>query len=168
MATDQVQTYLTSRLSEAIIAYEDALAHCEAQTTPKKKLTLPVSQLLETEVTLKELYSALSHFRYQTEQACLGHNRLALISTMLDLNSYTNGSPETPIDPIKSGLALLLPSQTQLETLAIYSQLSQGKLNLLESIFKGTSPTIANISNWEEATAALREVQMPTPMNKAN
>lgn len=168
IAADQVKTYLTNQLSEATVAYEDALRRCDAQKAAVNKITLPVSQLLETKVTLKELHSALSHFRNQAEQACLGHSRLALISTILDLNSYTSESPETPIDPVKSGLALLLPSQIQLETRAIYSQLSQGKLNLLESIFKGTSPTIANISNWQEAASALREVQTPNPMNKAN
>ncbi|WP_341714813.1 hypothetical protein [Limnobacter sp.] len=168
LATDQVQTYLTSQLSKATIAYEDALERCEAQTPPQKKITLPVSQLSEAKVTLQELHSALSYFRHQTEQACLGNSRLALISAILDLNSYTSESPETLIDPVKSGLALLLPSPIQLETRAIYSQLSQSKANLLDSIFKGTSPTIATISNWQEAASTLRIAQTHSPMNKAN
>jgi len=168
VATDRVKTYLTDQLSEATIAYEQTLQRCEAQTNPQKKITLPVSQLSEAKITLQELHSTLSYFRHQAEQACLGNSRLALISAILDLNSYTSESPETPIDPVKSGLALLLPSPIQLETRAIYSQLSQSKANLLDSIFKDTSPTIANISNWQEAASALRKAQTHSPINKAN
>lgn len=168
IAADRVKTYLTDQLSEATIAYEQKLQRCEAQTTPQKKITLPVSQLSEAKVTLQELHSALSYFRHQAEQACLGNSRLALISAILDLNSYISESPETPIDPVKSGLALVLSSPMQLETRAIYSQLSQNKINLLDSIFKGTSPSIATISNWQEAASTLRMAQTHSPMNKAN
>jgi hypothetical protein len=168
LATDHVKTYLTSQLSEATIAYENTLKRCEAQTTPQKNITLPVSQLSEAKVTLQELHSALSYFRHQAEQACLGNSRLALISAILDLNSYISESPETPIDPVKSGLALVLPSPMQLETRATYSRLPQNKIKLLDSIFKGTSPKIVDISNWQEAASVLREVQTPNPTNQAN
>lgn len=168
LATDQVKTYLTSQLSKATLAYEDALESCEAKLTPPTKITLPVSQLSEAKITLQELHSALSYFRDQAEQTCLGRSKLRLISAILDLNSYTNENPETPIDPIKSGLALVLSSPMQLETRAIYSRLSQKKIDLLDSIFSGTSPTIANISNWQDAVSALREIQIPSPTNQAN
>lgn len=168
MATDRVKTHLTDQLSEATIAYEQTLQRCEAQTHPQKKITLPVSQLSEAKVTLQELHSALFYFRHQAEQACLGNSRLELISAILDLNSYISKSPETPIDPVKSGLTLVLSSPIQLETRAIYAQLPQNKVDLFDSIFKGTSPTIANISNWQEAASVLREVQTSNPMNQAN
>lgn len=168
MATDLVKTYLTNQLSEATVAYEDALGRCDAQKAAVNEITLPVAQLLDAKITLRELHSALSHFRHQAEQACLGNSRLALISAILDLTSYTSESTETLIDPIKSGLALVLSSPIQLETRAIYAQLPHNKIKLLDSIFKDSSPTIANISNWQEAVSALREVQTPNPMNKAN
>jgi hypothetical protein len=168
LAADHVKTYLTHQLSEATVAYEDALERCEAQTSSLKKITLPISQLAEAKVTLHELHSALSYFRHQAEQTCLGNSRLGLVSAILDLNSYISESPETPIDPVKSGLALILPSPMQLETRATYSRLPQNKIKLLDSIFKGTSPKIVDISNWQEAASVLREVQTPNPRNQAN
>lgn len=167
LATDQVKTYLTDTLSEATLAYEKALERCDAEVTTQEKVTLPVSQLSEAKVTLQELHSALTYFREQAEQACIGDSRLRFMSAILDLNSYSSGNPETPIDPIQSGLALVLASPQQLEARAIYSRLAPNKIELLDSIFKGTSPTIANISNWQEAARLLRKDQTSNARNQA-
>lgn len=167
LATDQVKTYLTDTLSEATLAYEKGLERCDAEVTTQEKVTLPVSKLSEAKVTLQELHSALTYFREQAEQACIGDSRLRFMSAILDLNSYSSGNPETPIDPIQSGLALVLPSPQQLEARAIYSRLAPNKIELLDSIFKGTSPTIANISNWQEAARLLRKDQTSNARNQA-
>lgn len=168
LANDEVTTYLTNQLSDATLAYEDALERCEAKASLPKKITLPVSKLFKAQITLQELHGALSYFRDQAELACIGNTRLKLMSAILDLNSFTRAHPETPINPIQSGLALVLPSPQQLEARAIYSRLSPNKVQLLDSIFKGTSPTLANISNWQGAASALRKDQTSNVGNQAN
>lgn len=159
LATDQVKTYLTRVLSEVTLAHEEASERCEVKLTTQEQVTLPVAKLFEAKITLQELYSALSYFRDQAEQACLGNSKLRLVSAILDLNSYLSDNPEAPIDPIQSGLALVLPSPQQLEARSIYSRLSPNKVELLDSIFSGKSPTIANISNWQEAARLLSNDQ---------
>ena len=156
-ASDPVKEHLTLQLVKATLGYEETFERCEASAYQAKEITLPVAELARQKVTLQELHFAIVYFRDKALEECSSHSRSRLISAILDCNTYVAGSPNAPIDPERSGLALLLPSQNLLEARAKYVQLDREKADLLDAIFKGSSPTLELISNWQDATNLLRK-----------
>ena len=156
-ASDPVKEHLTTQLVKATLGYEETFERCEVSAYQAKKINLPVAELARQKVTLQELHFAIVYFRDKALEDCSSHSRSRLISAILDCNAYVAGSPNAPIDPERSGLALLLPSQNLLEARALYLQLDRGKSELLNAIFQGSSPTLEKISNWQDATNLLRK-----------
>jgi len=156
-ASDPVKEYLTLELVKATLDYEEVFERCEASAGVARDITLPIAELARHKITLQELHFAIVYFRDKALEECSSDSRSRLISAILDCNTYAAASPNAPIDPERSGLGLLLPSQNLLEARALYLQLDRGKSELLNAIFQGSSPTLEKISNWQDATNLLRK-----------